>query len=211
VAAALEKLFKNDKDMRRREFEGFVIWESVPPSKDDVPTVTLDLPSIDGGKIERKKERHEDSLLPNQALTSAYGHLMIASHYDFLVKVLQKKPERETLRHSIEYQLVDKASAQLGIDPKCARNFVRTDEAYRPTYELTRQGKMPESETMLARAMNTFFGPGKKGSVRKQEIDGRQMPDFEKIRRYLGPAGLVVKSEDKGWFFKGVLLPKGAP
>jgi hypothetical protein len=91
---------------------------------------------------------------------------------------------------------------------KAAQTFGRTDEQTRATYELIRQGKMPESETMLGRVLNTVFGAGKKGVPRKQEVDPRKMPDYEFVRRYLGPAGMQVVSEPDGWFFKGVLLPK---
>jgi hypothetical protein len=54
-----------------------------------------------------------------------------------------------------------------------------------------------------------LFGAGKKGVMRKQEIDGKSMPDYEFVRRFLGPAGMQVVTEDPdGWFLKGVLLTK---
>ena len=88
------------------------------------------------------------------------------------------------------------------------RVFSRTDEEYRPTYELVRQNKMPESETMLARLLNVLFGEGKKGQVRAQRIDGSQLPEYEVVRRYLGPAGLQATSEPGGWYLKGFTLSK---
>ena len=36
--------------------------------------------------------------------------------------------------------------------------------------------------------------------LREQKIDGRQLPDYEAVRRYLGPAGMFLRSEDDGWF-----------
>ena len=36
------------------------------------------------------------------------------------------------------------------------------------------------------------------------------MPDYEKVRTFLGPAGLYVQSEDTGWFVAGCLLKKPA-
>ena len=82
------------------------------------------------------------------------------------------------------------------------------DEEYRATYELIRQGRMPESETMLGRTLNTVFGAGKKGVMRQQELDGTKLPEFDVVRRYLGSAGGFVVSEDDGWFVKGVILGK---
>ncbi len=61
---------------------------------------------------------------------------------------------------------------------------------------------------MLARILNAMAGPTKKGVVRKQRINGSQMPDFQIVRRYLGPAGMEMTSEANGWFVKGFMLPK---
>ena len=212
VARALSKLFKNDKEMRRRECNKFVVWESVPPEKAAIPTVSLELPGMqqDGVAPKPPASNRQDSLFPNAAMTAAHGHLLIASHYDFMKKVLQKGDVRESLARSVDYQQVDKVIKELHADPKCLRVFSRTDEQYRPTYELIRQGKMPESETMFGRVLNTMAGAGKKGVFRKQEIDGKQMPDYEFVRRFLGPAGGFSVSEEKGWFLKGFLLPKGS-
>ena len=210
VAQALHKMFKNDKEMRQREFQKHIIWEGVPEEKTEVPAVTLELPGLEPGQPGKAPlpQGRQNALLPNAALTVANGQLLIASHYDFLIKILKKIDQRETLARSIEYQIVQKTLDKFGSPAKSVRTFGRTDEQARPTYELIRQGKMPESETMLGRVLNTVFGAGKKGVIRKQQIDGRSMPDYEFVRRYLGPAGMQVVTEPDGWFLKGVLLPK---
>jgi len=97
---------------------------------------------------------------------------------------------------------------KLGGKKACWRGFSLTDEEYRPTYELIRQGKMPESETMLGRILNTIFAPPEKGALRKQRIDGSKLPDYEVVRRHLGPAGVFAVTENDGWFIKGFTLPK---
>jgi hypothetical protein len=212
VAAALTKLFKNDREMRRLDLEGRVIWESVPEDHSAEQVVDVQgLPPLgpDTGKPPRALPSRQGSLMPNEALTVAHGHLLVASHLSFLKKVLGKIPERERLTSAVEYKLVAKATAKMAGDrKKMADNFAKTDEQYRPTYELIRQGKMPESETLFGRLLNTFLGPGKKGVPRKQEIEGSKMPEFDYVRRYLGPAGLYATSEENGWFIKGFLLPK---
>jgi hypothetical protein len=214
LAAGLNKWFKNDPDIRRRDFEEHVIWESVPEEKAAVPEVIiLTVPEIGakGGKpshAARPAPSRQEPLLPNRVIAVAHGHLFVASHYEFLVKILKGVEERDTLARSVEYQLVSKALAKFGTKEKTSVNFAKTDEQYRPTYELIRQGKMPESETLLGRLLNTVLGPGKKGVARKQEIEGSKLPDFEHVRRHLGPSGVEVVSEEKGWFIKGFLLPK---
>ena len=217
VKAAIEKTMKTDPDVKLRKFkdlEEYDIWEIVeaeqvgPP---EIPTITI--PSLTGedaaaGEEEDPEEDEDVRLLPHAAVTVAHGHLFVASHVDFLKKVLKPVEERETLNPSLDYRRVDGAIQQLGFAARCAQVFSRTDEEYRPTYELIRQGKMPQSETMLARVLNAIFATGKKGEFRPQKIDGSQMPEYDVVRRYLGPAGMAVTSEPKGWFFKGFTLKK---
>jgi hypothetical protein len=134
--------------------------------------------------------------------------LLIASHYDFLVEMLDKTKTPDPLGESLDFRVVDGAMKQLGAGENCLRSFSRTDEAYRPTYELIRMGKMPQSETMLGRTLNAMLGPHKKGAVREQKVDGSQMPDYQVVRRYLGPAGFFGTAEPSGWFFVGFTLKR---
>ena len=228
VADAVMKFYKNDKDMRRRKFEGHVIWESIPPEKgksgipdlkvSEIPEIELDYGGAKKPVRPARAPKGEDALFPNVAVTAAHGHLLVASHYDFLIKVLGKEEARvksgDTLADSIEYQQVTKALDQFKAKSKCARSFAKTDEQFRATYELIRQNKMPESETMLGRILNTVIGTGKKGVRRKQEIDGSKLPDYDFVRRHLGPGGFQAVTEEKGdfrgWFLKGFILPKGS-
>jgi len=210
VAAALAKMFKNDREMQQRKLGDHVIWESVPEDKSAVPAVTLDLPALQPGEPGQAPapQSRENALFPNAAVTAAAGHLLVASHYDFLAKILAKPDPRNSLASSIEYKAVQKTLNNFQASMQSLRTFGRTDEQARPTYELIRQGKMPESETMFGRVLNTAFGAGKKGVVRKQQIDPKAMPDYEFVRRYLGPAGIQMTTEPDGWFLKGVMLPK---
>ena len=97
---------------------------------------------------------------------------------------------------------------KLGSGDDSFRFFTRTDEAYRPTYELIRKGLMPKAETIMGRVLNNAFAPNKKGEIRKAEIDGEKMPPWEKVAGYFGPSGAYVQSEDDGWLIKGCLLEK---
>jgi len=44
--------------------------------------------------------------------------------------------------------------------------------------------------------------------MRKQEIDGSKLPDFELVKKYLGPAGSSPSPRDDGWWLVGCLLKK---
>jgi hypothetical protein len=189
----------------------------VEPEEQEVPTISLEaVPAINPAEPPAKRilgkrnseEEQEVRLLPHAAVTAAHGHLLIASHLDFLLKILPQLAQREQLARDVDYRLVNSTLLKFAPPEHCVESFSRTDEEYRPTYELIKLGKMPESETMLARILNAIAGPTKKGVVRKQRINGSQMPDFQIVRRYLGPAGLEVTSEANGWFVKGFMLPK---
>jgi len=213
VAIAITKSMENDPTAKRREIDGHVIWEIVEEEAPKVPNISVGaIPSLDldqdPADDEEEEEEDEQRLLPHAAVTVAHGHLFISSHIDFLLKILKPRPARETLGRNLGYVQVDATVVKLKIAAKCARTFSLTDEAYRATYELIRQGKMPQSETLLGRVLNSLFGAGKKGVVRAQKIDGAKLPDYGVVRRSLGPAGMTVTSEDEGWFFKGFLLTK---
>ncbi|MCE5302821.1 MAG: hypothetical protein LLF97_06890 [Planctomycetaceae bacterium] len=221
VAKAIEKLMKNDPTIKRQEINGQVVWEIVeeePPADLTAPVVTLDnVPVVapahpikkhKKSKDDDEEEDKEQRLLPHAAFTVWQGNLLIASHLDFLQKVISPAKKPELLRQDVDYRLVDEEIARQQPKEKCLRTFSRTDEEYRPTYELIRQNKMRESEGLMVRLLNGLFGEGKKGDVRTQRIDGRQLPDYQVVRRYLNPAGFQATSEPDGWFLKGFTLTK---
>jgi hypothetical protein len=211
VAVAVEKNLKDDKTVRRREHGQYVIWESIPPKKADVPAIELDFPAMTPAEQKAPKRgggQQREQVLPNAAITVAKDHLLVASHYDFLVQILDQADDRNSLSRAVEYQQVTDVLKKLGANQDAMRSFSHTDEELRPTYELIRQGKMPQSETLLGRMLNTMLGAGKKGVMREQEIDPSKMPDYEVIRRYLGPSGAFLTSETDGWFMKGAMLTK---
>lgn len=219
VAKALKKLLKDDPTVRRREKAGHIIWEIVgekaePPKMEfefgDLPPVAPARPPKMRNQWDDEEEEEDNPkrLLPHAAITVCNGHLFVASHMDFLLKIIAPEKEPDLLKDDVDYRLVAAEIDKLEPKQKCFRFFSRTDEEYRPTYELIRQNKMPEGETMLARMLNVLFGEGKKGTTRAQKIDGSELPEYQVVRRYLGPAGMQVSSEKDGWFLKGFTLSK---
>ncbi|MCA9246441.1 MAG: hypothetical protein KDA42_04975 [Planctomycetales bacterium] len=207
LAATISKAMNNDPDARELKFEGYQIWEIID-QEEELPTVEIELPTF-GAQPEEKKE--EKKKLPNSAVCVAHGQFFIATHVEFLKKVLVSTKDREKLANSYDFQLVMKEVDALAAGENCSRIFSRTDEEYRPTYELIRAGRMPEAETMLGKILNGLLGEGKEGELRQQRIDGHSLPDFEMVRRYLGPAGIAIHAEENGWFVQGVTLSKETP
>jgi hypothetical protein len=69
---------------------------------------------------------------------------------------------------------------------------------------------MPESESLFGKLLNALLGEDEE-VLREQQIDGSKLPNFEMVRRYLGPAGITIRSEDHGWFVVGFALDKETP
>ena len=77
-----------------------------------------------------------------------------------------------------DYLAVNEVLTKIGAGRSSFRFFARTDNAYHPTYELLRQGKMPEAETIFGALLNRWFAPDEEGVIREQQIDGKKLPDF---------------------------------
>jgi hypothetical protein len=214
VEKTINKAMSSDPDARKRVHNGQVIWEIVSEEKTEftVEEIKIDGPGfiateevVAVGAIAPAEER----VLPNSAVTVAHGHLIVASHVDFITKVLD--PQAQTLAASADFQRVSTALDNLGGGTQAVRHFVRTDKAYMTTYELVRQNKMPEAQTVLGKVLNRLFAPEEDDDamvVRQQQIDGAKMPEFDKVREYLGPGGFFVQSEDDGWLVRGCLLER---
>ncbi len=211
VAATLDKAMRPDPDARRREIGGRTVWEivqNVAPAEVE----ELDIDGLGFGDFEEEEYEEEEEdrgpLLSHAAFTVAHGHLMVASHLDFLEDILLQEESPQALDETKDYVMVDNALKRLGAGNDSVHYFTRTDKAYHPTYELIRQGKMPESKTLFANLLNRVLGPEEEGVLREQQVDGAKLPEYELIRDYLGPSGLFINSEADGWYAAGSLLTK---
>jgi hypothetical protein len=210
LAEVIKSWMETDPDTRRREVNGHVVWEIVD-EKSELPMVTIENSPLDAdaGKPEEPAE-NDKPLLPNSAVTVAHGHLFVATHVDILAKVLTEVGNGQKLSESPDYLRVEAELGKLAMKEQCGQAFTRTDDAYRGVYELLRTGKMPESESMFGKLLNSMLGEGKEGVLREQRIDGSKLPDYDMVRRYLGPAGATMTTEEEGWFLTGFTLNKEA-
>ncbi len=221
VAQTVAKSMSTDPDMQKVEFNGLVIWELVDRTM-EIPKLEIETP---GGAIphaddededprdarrrrQRMRER-EEKLLPHSAVTIANGHLLIASHRDFLERVLTTSGGAESLATAPDYAAAGGELAKLLPGKAAARSFNREDEAIRPAYEMLRQGMMPKSKSMLGQLLNGLLGDGQDGHVREQKIDGSTLPEFDLIRGYLGTGVTGLRTLPDGWSITGCTLPKG--
>ena len=217
VTKTLEKAFSEDKAAKKREFKGHVIWElmndaAAEPDALSVEGVAPPTGKSGGGGDEKEEEEEteEKPILPNMAFTVVNGQLFVGTHVEFMEEIIGKGGIAPPMIKSGDYLRISDALTRLGAGKDSFRFFTRTDESYRGTYELLKQGKLPQAETLFAKLLNGMLGSGEKGEIRKQEIDGSKLPEFKHVQKYLGPAGSYVHSEEDGWFIVGALLKKAA-
>ncbi len=215
IAATVQKFMESDPNATRTDFQGKVLWE-IQEAQDELLELDIAVANLD--LLDEIEETSTDKPTENAPPTSAVcvsgGHLFITSHAEFLKEVMTLEEPQDALSNAGDYREVNRALSQLMSGDTAARCFIRTDEAYRPVYELLRQGKMPESETLLGRLLNRLLTPADdedEGILREQKIDGRQLPEFEMVRRYFSPAGTAVRSVKDGWLVVGATLSKLAP
>lgn len=219
LADTIARIMEKEPDVERREQGNFVIWERVPEDV-SIHELDIDAPGLSPLQLDdtvppaEEKNNDEERVMPNSAVCVAFGQLMMASDIKYLEFLLGGFGQRDLLTSSGDYQMVASRMDKLAAGPRSGWSFVRTDEAFRPTYELIRQGRMPESETMFGKFLNwmlTTEVEKEEGVLRKQRLDGSALPSFEAVRRYFGPAGRVLVSDKDGWLLTGTVLPKEAP
>lgn len=211
VMDAIKKLMKVEKDARAIQIEEHDAWEVAERTEEAViPDLVIDSPEF----VALEAKPAEDVVAVaapaerkiNWAVTVAKGHLIFGTHVGLIADVLKDKERAAQLANAEDVARVRKSLVKLGSKDDSFRFFTRTDEACHPTFELLKKGLMPKAETILGRSLNQAFAPAKKGELRKQEVDGKKLPDWEKVAGYFGPAGTYVQSEDEGWLIKGCLL-----
>ena len=211
LASTIDKVMEAEPNAELREVAGHRVWEIVEEEEEELE-IKLEAPAFDPlAGVEEEEEEAEEAGLPNSAVCVARGHLLVATHMEFLADLLHDPEPRLRLEAGADYQAVAESLDNLLPGPHCFRYFSRTEEELRPTYELIRQGKMPESETVLGKILNAIYGDAESEELREQKIDGTHLPNFEVVRRYFGPSGLKCRAEEENWVLVGTLLSRRVP
>ncbi len=216
LAKTLDKWMAKEQDVERHQVGQYVIYERVPKDASapdvEVPGFSTNRTGSDEKSVSEK--RRSERVLPNSAVTVALGHLIKASDIKYLTEILEGVGQRERLASSVDYKQMEEVMSKLAPGDRSGYHFGRSDEEVRPTFDMIRQGKMPQSKSMLGKLLNkvlTTEEEKKQGVPRKQRVNGANLPEFESVRRYFGPHAAVVRSDKDGWFVTSVLLNKEAP
>jgi hypothetical protein len=219
VSAVIAKGMASESGVRQVDVGGHVIWETVRPAASaETAAVTGDTSADDAAnsrRIRQREREEKDSVWPNLSVAVAHGHILLASHRDFLERVLTSS-ETSSIVEDGDYKEVATELQRLLGGEWALSSFGRTEKSIRPAYELLRAGKLPESKslagTMLRRLLEGDSQTGGKpqdAGRPKQQVDGSSLPDFEQISRYFGVNGTSMQSTPDGWYLVGVGLWDG--
>ena len=209
VAKTFRKL-KGDREFKLHNFGDLDVWEYKTSQDEEfvAPTAILNLDEGFDVGPPPVEVADDPRILANTSFTVVHGHLLISTHMSLLEEVINATPNSDSLGNAADFIRIQEMLTETGAGSDSCRFFARTDEEYRTNYELLRQGKMPESESFLGRVLNRILGERNRDIIRNQELDGKNLPEFQTVRRYFGPAGLFTRSEEDGWFICGVLVSK---
>jgi len=227
AAKAFEKLFSDGQDAKRIERNGFVYWQSLPEgaaprpvspgtARPNRPTVvprgatrTAPPTAPNASAADNEKESGvvaRELFFDRGGLVVGKGHVFIGNYIEDLHAIMDSRTETSPAT-SRDYLAITQALSRLdaGKGERFLQIFGRSADLIMPTYELAREGKMPESQTILGAILRAIIA-GNDGQ-RKNDFDRSTLPPFEQIKGYFGTAGTVGTVESDGWFIEGVQLP----
>ena len=219
VAAVIAKGMTSEADVRTVKSGEHVIWETVRAAADPEKTAAAsEGDDAASRRRARQRERQEsETVWPNLSVAVAHGHIFLASHRDFLERVLAN-PRTSAVVEDGGYQEVAAELKRLLGGEWALSSFSRTEKTVRPAYELLRAGRLPESKSLAGTLLRRLLEADQpqagrprdaNDTQRRQKVDGSSLPEFEQIRHYFGVNGTSMQSTPEGWYFVGVGLWDG--
>lgn len=205
---------KIEPDADPVDYKGHLIWKVVHREDEAVKDLAADFGDDFGGPPPAAGAQPQP-WLSNWAITVYGDYLMFASHTEMIEQAIEQAQtgDESPLVNESDYRRVAEAIAeQFGNDDSSAWQVVRTSLAYRVQYELFREGKLMDSQSMLASLLDRLLQNEDEMRSKAQVLNGQKLPPYEKIAKFLQPMGMVVRSTDSGWDFGAIMLSEeGAP
>jgi hypothetical protein len=184
LSDAIRRCFETDRRFKARTFQNSTVWEYQARVK------------------QRKSGKPTKVDVPGLCITVCRGHLFIATNFGLLEKILT---QQDKLADAADYQRMMQELARLGMGPSCLRGFIRTDVAARPTYELIQSNMVDRANSVYGWLLTKVLMDSTTG---KMLADGKKLPPYDRLARYLAPAGGFARDDGDGWSFVGVVLDK---
>ncbi len=208
MAKVLDRAMENEPDAEPVDFNGHGIWKVMHHDDESVTDLASDFGG-DFGAPPAASNNQPQPWLSNWAITVYGDYLMFASHVEMIQEAIAQAQTGtdSPLVTEPDYRRVSTAlAAHFGEQDSSAWQVVRTSLAYRVQYELFREGKLMESQSMLASILDRLLQNQDEMRSKAQTLKGNKLPPFEQVAKFLQPMGLVVRTTDSGWSFGAVML-----
>ncbi|TWU42172.1 membrane or secreted protein [Novipirellula artificiosorum] len=141
-----------------------------------------------------------------KAAGSQHPYLMFSSHPELLLETIQRIVEGKQggFASLADVQEVTEALKELGADEVSIARIGRTKLSMRVKYELLRQGKLRDSDSILATLIRRVFE--EENQVDPAELNTAKLPPFATIEKHLPNGGNFMKTEKDGWSINGFFL-----
>ena len=208
VQRAVQKAMESEPDASLlKESPDHPIWEVLP--QDAATDFDDDIFNELGfDTAPAQQPARQPPLLERWAITVAGDYLMFSSHPSLLLETVRRAngpAPANTFESQPEVQQVLDVLQQVGGPQRALGRVVLTQRAARIKYELLRQGKLRESDSVLAALIRRVFDDSKRADD-PQAAGLAQLPPFAQIADYLHPAGSLMKTEPEGWSTASFLL-----
>jgi len=211
VQLAIDKALQGDPDARKRQVDGHDYWEILSDKKRDaIDGPRIKAPFGPGRRPRPAQAPKNQQPLPNSAVTVMHGHLMLSSGVDALVALKTAAAKDGKLAPAADYNRVTAELAKLGSKGAAAHSFARAQQSLEAPYELMKTNNMPKSKSLFGRLLNRLLVAEDEEGVRKAQVDGKLLPPYAAVEKYLGPAGSFLQNDPNGWLVTGCVLPQNA-
>ena len=130
--------------------------------------------------------------------------LVISSHKELLIEVIRRvRDGGQGLGTEPQIVQLHEAAKDLGLTELALERLVRTRLTLRAKYELLRQGKLKDSDSI---ASNIFRRLTADEDVDVASLDAAKLPPLAAIEKYLPPGASMAQTTDDGWELIGFFL-----
>ena len=204
AAKLVDRVMKKESHANLTKFMDIDVWEvsnEAMEANDEFNEFISD---------EEAKEDDEEAWLNQWSICVNEDWVLFSSHADMLHEAIeQAKAAAGRLGDEVDFTQVKQAILQLSEENPCAWKITRNQLAYRVQYELFRQGKLQQSESMLATILDKIVDKNTELKDKQAPtINGHNLPEYEKVAKYLRPSGFKVIATPKGWAFGGLMVGK---
>jgi hypothetical protein len=213
IEAAIRKAMEVEPDASRIDaLPGIEIWQvQRSDTVDDFDKELFGDLELDFGEESTEEappllEHWAISLVP-AGPGSDKPYLMFSSHPELLIDCAKRIVGGESangLAQTAEVQAVRTALQDLGAENIAFDRVFRTKRSLRVKYELLRQGKLKQSDTVLGSLYRRIFE--KQDANEREPLDATTLPPLSEIDEHLPDGGGYIQTADEGWAITGFLL-----